>query len=32
MNIQIWEINELYYLAFFGAFWLIGLIMQHRGY
>lgn len=32
MNIQIWEINELYYIAFFGVVWIIALIQQHRGY
>lgn len=31
MNIEIWEINELYYLTFFGVVWLIALIEQYRG-
>lgn len=28
---EIWQINEWYYIAFFGAAWIIALIQQYKG-
>lgn len=29
---DIWQVNEWYYVAFFGAAWIIALTQQYKGY